>query len=58
MTSPPYLGGCQCGTIRYKIRGEPWAIYACHCTECQRQSTSAFGLSMPVRRELRIIDPG
>ncbi len=46
----PYGGGCQCGRIRYEIHGEPLAIYACHCRECQKQSASAFGLSMPVLR--------
>lgn len=39
-------GGCQCGAVRYEIAAEPLAFYACHCTECRRQSASAFGLSM------------
>ncbi|MDJ0713793.1 MAG: GFA family protein [Prochloraceae cyanobacterium] len=46
-----YKGGCQCGRIRYEITGEPLTIYACHCKECQKQSSSAFGMSMPVKRE-------
>jgi hypothetical protein len=25
-------------------------LVACHCKECQRQSGSAFGMSMPVKR--------
>jgi hypothetical protein len=29
----------------------PLLIFACHCTECQRWSGSAFGLSMPVKHE-------
>jgi len=43
-------GGCQCGHIRYQINGEPKALYACHCLDCQAQSASAFGLSMWVNR--------
>jgi hypothetical protein len=43
-------GGCQCGAIRYEIEGEPLALYACHCTECRRQSASAFGMSLIVSR--------
>jgi hypothetical protein len=39
-------GGCQCGAVRYEIAAEPLTFYACHCTECRRQSASAFGLSM------------
>jgi hypothetical protein len=44
-------GGCLCGSVRYRLRGEPIAFYACHCTDCQIESGSAFGLSMIVRRE-------
>ena len=39
-------GGCQCGAVRYRITGEATALFACHCSHCQRQSGSAFGLSM------------
>jgi hypothetical protein len=30
---------------------QPLALYACHCKECQRQSSSAFGLSMTVPKQ-------
>ena len=39
-------GGCQCGRVRYRITAQPYMLVACHCTECQRQSGSAFGLSL------------
>jgi hypothetical protein len=39
-------GGCQCGAVRYRLVGEPLDLYACHCTECQHQSGSAFGMSL------------
>jgi hypothetical protein len=38
-------GGCQCGALRYQVRGKPLRTYACHCSICQKQSGSAFGLS-------------
>lgn len=41
-------GGCQCGTIRYEFKGEPVQQVACHCTECQHQSGSAFGMTLVV----------
>ena len=47
----PYSGGCQCGQVRYEIQAEPLTLYVCHCKECQKQSSSAFGMSMPVPRE-------
>ncbi len=44
-------GGCQCGTIQYEFSGEPISQVACHCTHCQRQSGSAFGMTLVVRAE-------
>jgi len=41
-------GGCQCGTVRYRVTGRPLTFYACHCKECQKQSASAFGLSLRI----------
>ena len=43
-----YTGGCQCGAIRYEVMGAARQIYACHCTDCQRQSGGAFGMAMVV----------
>jgi hypothetical protein len=43
-------GGCQCGAVRYEIVGVPTALYVCHCRECRKQSSSAFGISVIVRR--------
>lgn len=45
----PYRGGCQCGAVRYQISEEPLALYVCHCTNCQHQSASAFGMSLKVK---------
>lgn len=47
----PQSGGCQCGAIRYQIVAAPLIVYACHCTECQRQSGSAFAMGATVREE-------
>lgn len=50
------LGGCQCGGIRYAVPEEALAVYACHCTECRKQSSSAFGISFTVARDtLRLL---
>ena len=46
----PYTGRCLCGATAYQVTEEPLAVYACHCTDCQKRSGSAFGLSMWVRR--------
>lgn len=43
-------GRCLCGATAYRLTAEPLMIYACHCTDCQKRSGSAFGLSMWVPR--------
>ena len=49
--SPGQEGGCQCGAVRYRLLRAPVALYACHCKDCQKQSSSAFGMSMWVERD-------
>ncbi len=44
----PLTGGCQCGKVRYSVREIPYVFYLCHCRECQRQTSSAFGESLRV----------
>lgn len=44
-------GGCQCGRVRYRVEAEPYLLVACHCKECQRQSGSAFGMSLIVPQD-------
>jgi len=39
-------GACECGAVSYQVTGEPKAVVICHCRSCQRQSGSAFGMSM------------
>jgi hypothetical protein len=54
----PLTGGCQCGAVRYRIDAEPLTVIACHCHECQKQSASAFGMTMPVARDSLTITEG
>ena len=46
----PLRGGCQCGAIRYELSHGPLRCYVCHCSECRKQSASAFGISCVVPR--------
>ena len=54
MTLPRTLnsdaGGCQCGFVRYTLDGKLIRLNICHCKDCQKQSGSAFGMSL-------VIDP-
>jgi hypothetical protein len=44
----PQTGGCQCGAIRYEMTEAPQLVYTCHCTDCQRLTSSAFSLGIVV----------
>ena len=52
----PLTGGCICGSVRYEIASFPLLLYTCNCTNCQKQSGSAFGMTMPVTaKDFRIV---
>jgi len=41
--------------VRYRLNAPEITVYACHCRECQKQSASAFALSVPASlRDLTI----
>jgi hypothetical protein len=35
-------GRCLCGEVHYQLRGEPLGVGLCHCTDCRKESGSAF----------------
>ncbi|MCC6926983.1 GFA family protein [Novosphingobium sp.] len=42
-------GGCLCGAVRYTVeQSVRFDAYACHCTDCQTRSGSAFGIQQSV----------
>jgi hypothetical protein len=44
--SENHEGGCLCGAIRYRVRGQPDEAIVCHCTFCQRRTGAAFGIEI------------
>jgi hypothetical protein len=51
-------GGCLCNTVRYRLLTSPLFCYACHCSDCQRLSGSAFGLFLNIESSyISILSP-
>lgn len=38
-------GSCRCGRIEFEVNTTPLITMACHCTGCQKMTSSAFSLS-------------
>lgn len=41
-------GGCFCGQITYAATIDPAQVFICHCTDCQRNSGTAYGVVVSV----------
>ncbi len=46
-----YEGGCLCGSVRYRITGEPLSAGYCHCRMCQRAAGAPVVAWVAFRRE-------
>jgi len=33
-----HTGGCQCGSVRYAVSGDPMHVAICHCIDCRKSS--------------------
>ena len=44
-SSFPAEGGCDCGTVRYRMESSPLFVHCCHCRWCQRESGASFALN-------------
>src|SRR3954447_13862646 len=48
-TAPkPLTGRCLCGGVTYTVDAEPMVQAVCHCSECQRQTSSPFSVVVGV----------
>lgn len=39
---PVIEGGCCCGLVRYRLLDTPLFCYACHCSDCQKETGTVF----------------
>ena len=40
--SESWIGGCQCGAVRYELLERPTGAHLCHCRMCQKQFGGFF----------------
>lgn len=45
------LGQCQCGQVSYVLTNKPLNVFAYHCKECQKLSTSPFSITAVIASE-------
>jgi len=41
----PIEGGCDCGTVRFRLATTPIFVHCCHCRWCQRETGASFALN-------------
>jgi hypothetical protein len=51
-------GRCHCGQIAYEAIVDPEKVTACHCTDCQMLSGSAYRVSILAPRETFALQAG
>src|SRR3954465_14675267 len=51
-------GGCACGAVRYRMEKPPLVAHACHCSQCQTLSGSAFALNAVIEADRVILLAG
>jgi hypothetical protein len=47
----PLDGGCDCGTVRYRVMRPPLFVHCCHCRWCQRESGASFALNAMIEAD-------
>ncbi|HEY0283393.1 MAG TPA: GFA family protein [Rhizomicrobium sp.] len=55
---PNYSGSCFCGAVKYYLESAPMFVNCCHCTECRRQTSSAFAINAVIETARIALKPG
>lgn len=50
MADYPLYGSCFCGLVRYRLETAPLFVHCCHCTDCQKQTGSAFAINALIEK--------
>ena len=55
---PTFSGSCFCGAVKYRLESAPMFVNCCHCTECRRQTSSAFAVNAVIETSRITLLPG
>jgi hypothetical protein len=55
-TPSEFSGRCLCGSVTYHVSAAPAMQGACHCTDCQRQTGTAFSVVIGVPRSALTVE--
>lgn len=51
LPDPPFVGGCTCRAVRYRMNDRPLVVHCCHCRWCQRESGASFALNAMIEAD-------
>ncbi|HLS69046.1 MAG TPA: GFA family protein [Kiloniellales bacterium] len=54
--APRYHGSCNCGALRYEVRGELSPVVYCHCHQCRETHGHFAGYTSVRREDLRLTE--
>ncbi len=54
----PIIGRCLCGGVTYSVDAEPIWQGVCYCSNCQRQTATAFSAIVGVPRNALVVEGG
>ncbi len=49
-------GKCGCGAVTYEMASKPMFVHCCHCSDCQRQTGSAYVLNAIIESDRVSVD--
>ncbi len=56
MAENEYTGGCMCGAVRYRARGDPIRVGICHCETCRHNTGAPFAVFAVFRSDQLTIE--